>query len=785
MALITPNYSQQSEDGAAPDETASPPAEAASEPQVPLAHDDGSDREAMAIRQQFGIKPAAAPGQTPVGGAPVVPKKTAPSDPTFFHQAGTPAPAGAPSMSWEESLKGAAYNAIPSAFGAAKALGTAVVHPIDTISSVGDLVHGLVSKAAGSLGMQQDPVQKAKNERVANAMIDHYKQVYGSEEGLKKAIHDDPTSIFMDALTALGGVGAVAKGASSLGLISETGAAAKWGERAAAAAAKYDPVGAAVGVAKKVAGAPAALTRYATAKTSGLLEDEQKAAYAAGKSADPAIRQTYKEFSSGPIDPVKFQKKFVDAISGAKKAGSDYYLQKKGSLAQGPVDISNAEAAIDKHYNDIASTSSTAHWDGLDDARKEVQNRIDAVKADKARQGVDGIDALKQQLGELRGKYTGKAQALVDNAYANIRQSLINKDPEYATLMEEYDTARRASLSAMSATGAGNRVAANAALAKTLRSAKTASGKSLIEDLAQHDPTIPAMVAGAAANPAHAGTMKDLFDAAVSAGLFHLNPALSILPALGASPHLVGGANYYAGRAAGAVGRATAPITKPVGAAARAIGPKGGYYAGRVNQEDDQSQQAPPPAAGGPTGSTEAPRSIRNNNHGNLIDGDMARSQPGYTGSDGHFAQFDTPEHGAAAADHLLQIKAQQGLDTPEKLIHGNGQHGGWAPDAGPDYPAMIAQALGIGPNDRMDLSDPTVRAKVHEVIGRFEAGSQASSRGGRASGGKVDRHEELVGRLMRKADEAKRATNKTTEPLLKAPDEAIVRALDVAQQAI
>ena len=45
--------------------------------------------------------------------------------------------------------------------------------------------------------------------------------------------------------------------------------------------------------------------------------------------------------------------------------------------------------------------------------------------------------------------------------------------------------------------------------------------------------------------------------------------------------------------------------------------------------------------------------------------------------------------------------------------------------------------------------------------------------------------HEQLVNHLMTRAKQAKRATDNTTKPLLNAPDEAIVKALDVAQQAI
>jgi hypothetical protein len=57
-----------------------------------------------------------------------------------------------------------------------------------------------------------------------------------------------------------------------------------------------------------------------------------------------------------------------------------------------------------------------------------------------------------------------------------------------------------------------------------------------------------------------------------------------------------------------------------------------------------------------------------------------------------------------------------------------------------------------------------------------------------RASGGKVsenDIHEQLVGRLMSLAEKAKKTTQKSTEPLLNAPDEAIVHALKVADNVI
>lgn len=57
----------------------------------------------------------------------------------------------------------------------------------------------------------------------------------------------------------------------------------------------------------------------------------------------------------------------------------------------------------------------------------------------------------------------------------------------------------------------------------------------------------------------------------------------------------------------------------------------------------------------------------------------------------------------------------------------------------------------------------------------------------GRASGGKVDsgRVEELVGQLMARSERAKKVEKAVTKPLLDAPDEAVVKALAVAQNAL
>ena len=73
--------------------------------------------------------------------------------------------------------------------------------------------------------------------------------------------------------------------------------------------------------------------------------------------------------------------------------------------------------------------------------------------------------------------------------------------------------------------------------------------------------------------------------------------------------------------------------------------------------------------------------------------------------------------------------------------------------------------------------------ANVSQTL-RDNLNRAAGGRTERATGGKVD-HEALVERLIQRWKAAKRETDKSTKPLLKVPDAAIVRALDIAQEHI
>lgn len=113
-----------------------------------------------------------------------------------------------------------------------------------------------------------------------------------------------------------------------------------------------------------------------------------------------------------------------------------------------------------------------------------------------------------------------------------------------------------------------------------------------------------------------------------------------------------------------------------------------------------------------------APRGIRNNNPGNIEDSPFARSLPGYAGSDGRFARFDSPEAGGQAKARLIGSYIRRGYDTPMEIINR------WAPpsDNNPtdQYAAYVAQRAGVGLNDRLTEEQIPL---IAQAIGEFETG--------------------------------------------------------------
>lgn len=116
-----------------------------------------------------------------------------------------------------------------------------------------------------------------------------------------------------------------------------------------------------------------------------------------------------------------------------------------------------------------------------------------------------------------------------------------------------------------------------------------------------------------------------------------------------------------------------------------------------------KSQGAMAPGQPIPLPSKAATRGIRNNNPGNLIYNDFTRGL-GATGQDANgFAVFPTPAAGLNAIAANLASYARKGINTPFAIAHR------WSKTDQDAYTANLAKALGVDPNQPVNLSDPKV----------------------------------------------------------------------------
>lgn len=149
-----------------------------------------------------------------------------------------------------------------------------------------------------------------------------------------------------------------------------------------------------------------------------------------------------------------------------------------------------------------------------------------------------------------------------------------------------------------------------------------------------------------------------------------------------------------------------------------------------------QQPAAAPPLAPGmspmpsaaPQGNT--PRGLRNNNPLNIEAGDFTQNQPGYTGSDGRFAQFASMDHGISAANSLLDTyQNKYGLNTVGGIINR------WAPPGENDsrgYAASVAGRMGISPDQPLT---PAQRPALIAAMAQFENGRPLPSQSAPAQG--------------------------------------------------
>jgi hypothetical protein len=696
--------------------------------------------------------------------------------PTKFHQAGTPHPAE-PEPSWGETGKQALGNLIPSSVEAGKAMVGAVIHPVDTLSSLRDLGVGGLSQAAGALGLQQDPVAKAEREKLINALEDHYAETYGSTKGFKQALAKDPASILMDASTFLGGAGAAGK-AAGLG---------KLGKFVSKASQFTDPIQLALKTAALPVKAVSKITPYIQSATTGASVDSLINAAKAGAAKDPAMRKLFESHRTGVADPSDL----VDAVEQAIKSKADRrsaeYVASQQNLFGGnlpSLDWNPILNAYRSARNSITNkkTGTIVLNSQAGAAMKEVNQAIYDFRSAGAHT-VEDFDDLKKKIGDIRSQYGSDAQAtrVTTEMYQSVIDSIAKKHPEYKDIMKRYGDASDEIFQLKKGFAVGRKSSDESVLRKLLSHGKSKNKQNLLQELAAENPKIPYMLAGQELHNWLPGGTQQLGHL-LTASLYGANPIGLAAQGVLASPRLMGKANYTAGRAARNISNVTQPAAT-----------RGAYYAGRAGEENQPQapveSQAEAPVEGGDT--FDKMLGLESGNKQLDENGNPITSKKGAIG----IAQV-MPKTAPEAAK-------MAGLEWDENKYRTDAEYNKALGRAYYDNmlqrfkdPLIAAAAYNAGPGAveaaiRRSQSEggdylSYLPQETRDYVARL--GGQPAATGGRierASGGSVSRHEMLVGRLMQKAKLAKTASDKATEPLLNAPDHAVVKALDIAQQAI
>ena len=504
-------------------------------------------------------------------------------------------------MPWKDVAYQGAVNLLPSAKNALMAIPEAIYNYEDTGEALKQLGTGIASKAKGAVGIDQDAEQKAHDEALLNAMAEPYTSI----AGFKKALATDPFSVLSTAAIPLTmGASGLESGAATLGKIGQTGSkAAQYASKAAelgskglnAASYAVDPLKSAIGATGVLADYTAEGIKRGVSAASNVPPSTLERAFAAGAERGPNaadIKDAFNVFAKGEGDPVKFSQTVSNAVDQIKNEASADWMAKKGAmLAANGVEpdwrpifqaINDGRDSIGRNvYPSNAATHAM-----LDEIEKEALARMytPTGSVERSIEGMDSWKRLLQQQINQSAKAAGVDRQALQGVHAGIRESINQVAPEYQDLMDHWSSVRD-NLQNIASLGTSSNTAANAELARFMRAQKTPQGRQLIDQLAEKNPLIPYMVAGATLNEAGAGGASGLVGkASAPFHIYNIGSKLlsgdwsGLVGATGAaagqatlqSPRMMGQAAYGLGTIAGSpIGRATGAITSSIPTLAR------------------------------------------------------------------------------------------------------------------------------------------------------------------------------------------------------------------------
>lgn len=519
---------------------------------------------------------------------------------------------GPDGLSWGETLGSALVNLPSSTMSELGGIWDAFTSPIQTAKSLGSLGGALLSK----MGVADF------DEESADALGQYYVNKYGSIEGFKNELANNPASILADVATVLtGGAGVATK----LGLPAKI---AQLGKRAAVAqqyagaiARNIDPITAMTNVVTKAV--PAAVkgtgkvagvvTSEALGLTTGAGGEAIREAASVGRERGLAGAPTASSeaFLEAMRNPGASADEVVQLARGAvgelRQQASQRYTDTMSRFGKNPVPLD-----IGKVRQRIAAIKPASYdtWRDSQGPRPsdhrawETINEFVDEYAYKATQDPSlleplAMDQFKQDLydigSKVGGAYDKDAARIAGTAYGAVKDELVKHDPVYAGAMKDYENAAKEAQQLESAFGLAaargkqpNIETAGRKLTSIFRNnvnTNYGTRTAQAERLAELDPTdtlFPSLAGQSLSATAPRGIQRALAGTMASSGITGLG--LNMIPMAAdvpgylsgynlaalplTSPRLMGEAAYYAGRGSGMASKALEPVTTRIASTA-------------------------------------------------------------------------------------------------------------------------------------------------------------------------------------------------------------------------
>lgn len=388
-------------------------------------------------------------------------------------------------MGWDEVGTSAVMNLIPSTARMVSDIWDAVSSPIETATTLSQVIGGGVRKAISQIPGVDMTIPE--NEQKYNAVVDYFADKYGTVGGFKKALAEDPAGILADiSATFTGGGTAVAK------TLGTTTKAAQVAEKVAEVGAKIDPITTAITATGKIAKIePIATTITATGKiaektaelggkgvaqtlafTSGVGDEAIKQAYKAGREGGEALDSFTKNLrNSDNATALQILEDAQTNVQAIKKSRQNAYKEGMAKVSKDQQKLSFDE--VDGALADIRSRWETPQGIVKNDKVKSVYEdalgKVDEFKSAGANSLTD-FDDLKQALNSLRSQYVGspEATAAINEITTTISNQIKRSSPDYAKVMKTYEDTSKLLYEIQQTLSLGQKKSAEVSLKKLL-----------------------------------------------------------------------------------------------------------------------------------------------------------------------------------------------------------------------------------------------------------------------------------------------------------------------------